>query len=161
MKKIYRDTGAYGAILDEYEKAINELKELVVTVKNEQLFILVDQVTKDEDCRSIQTILTHVVQSGYTYAITIRKHLGETLEYTDKVTLHTPEEYVMALSQMMDYTIKVMDDYPEMDLEVSDNNKKLTTRWGQMYNIEQLLEHAIVHILRHRRQVERFLLKLD
>ena len=26
-----------------------------------------------------------------------------------------------------------------------------------VYNLEQLVEHAIVHLLRHRRQVERFL----
>ena len=31
-----------------------------------------------------------------------------------------------------------------------------TVRWGVLYNLEQLLEHAIVHILRHRRQIERF-----
>ena len=28
-------------------------------------------------------------------------------------------------------------------------------------NIEQLLEHAVLHILRHRRQVEKFLLKFE
>jgi uncharacterized damage-inducible protein DinB len=33
------------------------------------------------------------------------------------------------------------------------------TRWGVNYNIDQLLEHAIVHILRHRRQIQKFLLK--
>ena len=27
---------------------------------------------------------------------------------------------------------------------------------GQSYDAEQLLEHAIVHILRHRRQIEKF-----
>jgi hypothetical protein len=34
---------------------------------------------------------------------------------------------------------------------------KMPVRWGPTYDLEQLLEHAIVHILRHRRQVERFL----
>jgi hypothetical protein len=27
--------------------------------------------------------------------------------------------------------------------------------WGVPYDLEQLLEHAIVHILRHRRQIEK------
>ena len=31
---------------------------------------------------------------------------------------------------------------------------------GQVYNIEQIAEHAIVHILRHRRQIEKFKLAL-
>ena len=35
-------------------------------------------------------------------------------------------------------------------------NNKMKVSWGQEYDLEQLLEHAIVHILRHRRQVERF-----
>lgn len=33
---------------------------------------------------------------------------------------------------------------------------KIDTRWKVTYDFEQLLEHAIVHILRHRRQVENF-----
>lgn len=161
QNKEYRDTDAYGALLDEYEKAIGELKKLVSTVTTEQLLNIVDRETKDEDCRSIQTILSHVVSAGYTYAITIRKHLGESLEYKESVLLNSSTDYNDALSQMMDYTIQLMDDYPNMNLEESDNNKKMVTRWGQMYNIEQLIEHAIVHILRHRRQIERFLLKLN
>ena len=39
-------------------------------------------------------------------------------------------------------------------------HKKIVVKWGQTYDPEQLFEHAIVHILRHRRQIERFLLQL-
>ena len=31
------------------------------------------------------------------------------------------------------------------------------SRWGVRYDLEQLLEHAVVHILRHRRQIEKFI----
>ena len=31
------------------------------------------------------------------------------------------------------------------------------SRWGEDYNIEQMLEHAIVHPMRHRIQLERLL----
>ena len=31
-----------------------------------------------------------------------------------------------------------------------------TVRWGPVYDPEMILEHAIVHLLRHRRQVERW-----
>jgi len=34
---------------------------------------------------------------------------------------------------------------------------QIRSRWGAVYDLEQLLEHAIVHVLRHRRQIERFL----
>ncbi len=33
---------------------------------------------------------------------------------------------------------------------------RFESRWKQPYDIEQMLEHAIVHILRHRRQLERW-----
>ena len=161
MIKTFRDIGAHGALLDEYEKALDELKDLVSQVTTDQLIYIVDHMTDDEDCRSIQTILTHIVLSGYTYAITIRNHLGESIEYKDDVILDNSEDYNHALSDMMKYTIQMIVNNPKMKLEESDNSKKLTTRWGQMYNIEQLLEHAIVHILRHRRQIERFLIKIN
>jgi len=31
------------------------------------------------------------------------------------------------------------------------------SRWGEDYNIEQMLEHAVVHPMRHRIQLERLL----
>jgi hypothetical protein len=31
-----------------------------------------------------------------------------------------------------------------------------TVRWGPVYDPEMLLEHAICHLLRHRRQLERW-----
>ena len=34
---------------------------------------------------------------------------------------------------------------------------KMQVRWGPTYDFEQLFEHAIVHVLRHRRQIDRFL----
>jgi chromosomal replication initiation ATPase DnaA len=41
----------------------------------------------------------------------------------------------------------------DSELEQSDNSLKMKTRWGQVYDIEQLTEHAVVHILRHKRQI--------
>ena len=32
-----------------------------------------------------------------------------------------------------------------------------TSRWGQGYTIEQMLEHAVVHPMRHRVQLERLM----
>ena len=31
------------------------------------------------------------------------------------------------------------------------------TRWGELYSVEMLLEHAVVHPMRHRIQLERIL----
>ena len=160
MQKIYRDNGAIGALLDEYEKSLNELITVIDNVSQEQLLQIVDTETKDEDCRSIQTILTHVVESGYTYVVEIRKWLGEEISYKDKVFLNEIEEYKTSLREMFKFNEQLFLDYPDLVLVEKDPNKKITVRWGQKYDVDQLLEHAIVHILRHRRQIERFMLRL-
>lgn len=155
--KQYRDNGAIGAILDEYEKAIQELQKIICDLTPLELTQIVDAETKDPDCHSIQTILTHVVGSGYYYAAEIRRHLGESEGNKTKKKLKTTKEYHDALNEMFLYNVKLFEDYPKMKIEEKDNNKKILTRWNQSFDPEQLLEHAIVHILRHRRQVERFI----
>ncbi|MGZ9733826.1 hypothetical protein [Flavobacterium sp. GNP002] len=51
------------ALLAEYEKAIIELQHVIQDVSQEDLIFIVDQETKNPDCKSIQTILSHVVSS--------------------------------------------------------------------------------------------------
>ena len=60
--KEFRDKGAIGALLDEYERSIIELKKVITSISKEELIEIVDKETKDEDCRSIQRILSHVVE---------------------------------------------------------------------------------------------------
>lgn len=156
QKTKYRENGAIGALLDEYEKSINELIETISNLTQEQLLEIVDANASDEDCKSIQSILTHVVQSGYTYVVEVRKWLGEEIGYKNKIPLMRIDEYQAALREMFTFNEALFADYPHIELYVDDSNKKINVRWGQQYDVEQLFEHAIVHILRHRRQIERF-----
>lgn len=160
MNKKYRKNGSIGALLDEYEKSIKELKEVISDLTPAELTKIVDNITKDKDCRSIQSILTHVVESGYTYVIEIRKSLGENVNYKSKEFLRSTIEYAIALDRMFAYNEKLFEDYPKIKLEEYDPTKKFEVRWGQIYDVEQIIEHAIVHILRHRRQIEKFKLIL-
>ncbi len=152
----FRTNGAIGALLDEYEKSISELIEVIQDVNTSELIAIKDNKTEDKDCRSIQTILTHVVQSGYTYAIEVKRWLGESVNYKDKVTLTSSNDYILALKEMFVYNDTLFKDHPNLSLIEYDPSKKILVRWGQRYDVEQLFEHAIVHILRHRRQIERF-----
>ena len=158
--KEFRDNGAIGALLDEYGKSIEELKEVITTISKDELIEIVDHETKDKDCQSIQTILSHVVESGYGYVIVIRKWLGENIAYKNKELLYSIDEYKLAVDKMFSYNEKLFQDYPELQLEEYKSENKIKVRWGQIYDVEQLFEHAIVHILRHRRQIERFQIKL-
>jgi len=152
-------TGATDALLDEYEKALLELRTIIKGISTEQLCAIADPATKDPDCASIQTVLSHVVQSGYTYVVEIRKWLGEEVDYKPKVALPSVELYLHALDKMFDYNVQLFKDHPNLELVTYEAKRKIKTRWGQLYDVDQLMEHAIVHVLRHRRQIERFLQK--
>ncbi len=155
----YRNNGAIGALLDEYEKVINEFQEVISQISQTELTIILDAETKDEHCKSFQNILSHVISAGYYYAIEIRNSLcGEKNPYPTTIIYGTIKEYQQEINTMFKYNEKLFADYPDLTIETIHSNEKLITRWGQIYDVEQLFEHAIVHILRHRRQLEKFLI---
>jgi uncharacterized damage-inducible protein DinB len=160
MKNYLTRKGAIGALLDEYEKAIDELKELIGDITEKQLAVIVDEQTADEDCRSVQTILTHVVRAGFNYSVAIHRTKQPDLAYRDKKSRTSAHEYTRDLDEVFRYTEEVLGRFTDREIEEHDNGKKILSRWEQRYDIEQLMEHAIVHILRHRRQIHKFKIKL-
>jgi uncharacterized damage-inducible protein DinB len=155
MHKIYR-TGATGALLDEYERAINEMIAVITAINPAVLVTLVDSATTDTNCQSIQSILTHVVSAGYRYATYIRRLKGASLPSLGDMPRLSAEEYENDLKAVFLFTLETFNGISDNELETFDDAKKMRASWGQLYDIEQLMEHAIVHILRHRRQIERF-----
>ena len=150
---------AIRALLDEYKRALDDLVLAIESLSSEQLTLVRDELTKDADCKSIQSILAHVVASGKTYGVMINNHLGDSAVRSEKLFHETSEQYVKDLLAMFDEQEALFDQYPNAQIEENDPSKKIKARWGNRYDIEQLLEHAIVHILRHRRQIEKFLNK--
>lgn len=159
MTKEYRN-GPVGALLDEYERALEELKTLVKSIGKEDFLRVIDHDTPDPDCRSIQTVMNHVVCAGYGYANYIRKEFGnEWVERRQDYNLGSPNTACNALDNMFTYTLESMEG--KWDLDHGDLIKhQIKVSWGPVYDFEQLVEHAIVHILRHRRQIDRFLIQI-
>ena len=156
MAKTYR-TGPIGALLDEYERAAAELKGILNAIPQEGFVKIADPHTANPDCRSIQTVINHVVRAGYRYANYIRKQFGEPwAESRESYDVSSPEAACRELDGMLAYTAETLENKWGLIYEDIMSNK-MTVSWGPEYDLEQLLEHAIVHILRHRRQVERFL----
>ncbi len=154
MKKTYRP-GAVGALMDEYERATAELARILESISDEEYSRVRDTGTKDEDCRSIQTIMTHVVGAGYGYAGMMRDAWGVERAPHERVPI-TRADTPAQLRAMLDYMIATLE--PHWDLsEAESNAMQMRARWGVTYDFEQLFEHGIVHVLRHRRQIERFL----
>lgn len=157
MTNISGMSGARGALLSEYEKAIGELKNVVKDVGPELLATILDEDTNDENCRSVQSILSHVVHAGYGYATKIEALKSPKCIRPEKAVYDSIVHYVEDLDSMLQYTARVLDKFKDEDLEEYIQEKKIQTEWGQCYDIEQMMEHAIVHVLRHRRQLEALL----
>jgi uncharacterized damage-inducible protein DinB len=147
--------GALGALMDEYERAAADLIKVIEQVTQSEFQLIRDTATEDEDCRSIQTIMTHVVRSGYGYAISIRKSFGIDASQT-KIKLNTPLEAITEFEKMLSYSAETFNGRWGMSYDEIDNTA-VVARSGKKYDIESMMEHAIVHILRHRRQIEKFL----
>jgi len=154
MKKQYRN-GAIGALMDEYEHAGNELINVVKGIPESDFEKVFDQYTKDEDCRSVQTIVSHVINSGYGYANYIRDRYSIPIKSPAR-RLFLGTEFINEMNKMLDYTCDTLEGKWKIS-EKEIMKIKIKSRWGPEYDIEQLLEHAIVHILRHRRQIEKFI----
>lgn len=154
MEKTYRK-GAIGALTDEYEKALEELKVLLIKIPDDK-FKEVYNKEADTDFRSIKNIVSHVIRSGYGYANHIRKRFGNNYAVHEIEIIKT-EEGISELNNMFDYTVETFEDkwlltYDEL------MNTIIKTSWTT-YDLEAIIEHAVVHILRHRLQIEKLIIK--
>ena len=73
--RTYRQ-GAVGALTDEYERAAAEFAGILEDIPDDEYECIRDTETRDEDCRSIRTVVTHVVRAGYGYAEMLREAWG-------------------------------------------------------------------------------------
>ncbi|MEW6733955.1 MAG: DinB family protein [Acidobacteriota bacterium] len=154
IQKEYRK-GAIGALMDEYERATLELKRVIESVTDSEFERIVDKETSDESCRSIQTIAGHVVIAGYAYANYIREQFKISTTASQDGLLSRSQSLIK-LNEILTYTEQTLEGRWLMS-EQAISSIVIKTRWGVTYDLEQLLEHAIVHILRHRRQIEKFI----
>jgi uncharacterized damage-inducible protein DinB len=154
MRKSYRN-GAIEALMDEYERAAADLTRLIEQIPEEDFVRVVDTQTKDEDCRSAQTIMLHVVRAAYGYADYIREQFA-IASTRPQPRLLSRRESLEQLDAALNYTVQTLEGKWEMSGEEI-SKTVINSRWGAVYDVEGLLEHAVVHILRHRRQLEKFI----
>ncbi len=154
MKEHYRK-GAIGALADEYEKALDELKDILTGI-DEQQFVQVIDETVEKDFQSVRSIVLHIIRSGYVYANHIRRRFGEQSDSVD-LDIHSKAEMLSGLDKMFQYTLETFNN----KWLLSDDELLSTiikTSWST-YDLEALIEHAIVHVLRHRLQIQKLLMK--
>lgn len=153
MPTIYR-RGGLGGLQDEYERATRDLLALLENLSDEEY--LATRPEEVDFLQSIQLIMYHVVRAAYGYADKIRKTISV------EVTSNKPDqpfsrlEAITNLQSAIEYSAASFEGKWTMKDEDLDGIKMMAP-WKVEYSIEQMMEHAIVHILRHRRQIERIL----
>lgn len=91
--------GSVQALLDEYKKAIGELNNVIKPINDDHLPVIVDHLTDDPACRSIQTILTHVVESGLNYAVYFENYIGNNTAFFNLNDYSSAKEYIIQLRE--------------------------------------------------------------
>lgn len=152
--KTEQNKRAVNAILAEYERALKELQYVIATISNKDLAATIDPHTSDPNGKSIRNILAHVVGSAFSYAIYIRESMDHAIPRPGLRHRDTALEYIRDLDEVIVFTRDTFKTIYDYSLEKFDYPDKIKTKWGQSYDIEQMMEHAIVHVLRHRRQIE-------
>lgn len=101
--------------------------------------------------------MNHVVRSGYGYGNGIRQEISMKAEPREhKHIAH--QEIGGEIDKMLAFTVETLDGKWELS-DAETNKIIIKSSGGYTETLDQLLEHAIVHILRHRRQIDKFLLK--
>jgi hypothetical protein len=123
--------GPLAALMDEYERAMEEYIPLVANLDPSIYEVILNPDSKDPV--AVKGIAFHTLFAGYAYANAIRRKFG--------------------MRAMFEYTEASLDGHWSM----TDDDLTATIipiSWSDHHDLEALLEHAIVHILRHRRQIE-------
>lgn len=158
-KKLYQSKrpGGLGALMDLYEQEADLLFEMMNQKVNDEAWAVIkDAETKDEDCRSIQTICQHIVGAGKYYIELAKK--GENPDYTmekDSISVKDKADFEAQFKTVLENQANHYKGRWDMSDEDIDKIK-VKTGWGPVLDIESLMEHAILHVMRHHRQILRW-----
>jgi uncharacterized damage-inducible protein DinB len=147
-------TRACLALAEETETARGALYRLLPRFPREA-FTTGNVETED----NVRGILCHVTFAIFSYACWMRRVLGrldpavekmEKAAFLDRVrSATTAGEFEEASRWASERFYGALSECTAEDLE-----KQFKTNWGELLGVEMMMEHALVHLLRHRRQLE-------
>lgn len=139
------------ALLYEYKKALNHLKDFLLGISDDRLKIVINPA--DKELESIQGVLTHTIFWGYYYLSMIEMHKGITdRRWSKKEYFDSVSEYINELDNMYKASEELLSGIP--DAEMHQFN-------ADFCDYENLIEHGIVHVYRHKTQIEKFVTLLS
>lgn len=150
MSNTYRP-GTIGVLTDEYEKAIEELKTVLKGLSAKQFTAIKDKSVY-KSFQSAKGIMEHILYCGFRYSNFIRKKFKNKTT-RNKIAVASADDAIAQLDKMFQHTLDTFSGKWEMTYTEM-LNTIIKTSWAT-YDMESMIEHAIVHVLRHRRQIER------
>lgn len=132
-----------------------ELREFVVVWRRAALAGVALPATADPSYASLDELLRHVFRAARGYMVWICQQLG----LPDPGIDATPEGAVLAaaperyLTHVLERWRAPLAAVPEARFE----DQSYASRWGAPYTIDAMLEHAVMHPLRHAWQLRRLL----
>ena len=148
--------GPWGGVMDEYARAAAELCDVLESLPVDQF--LEERESPDPDTTSIRAIATHCVNSAFGYSNAIRRARGAEIDINGRIekgALSSPDHVRPHLRAALHHTEQTLVPLQDADAETI-IGLSFQSGWGQTYDPESILEHGIVHLLRHRRQIERW-----
>ena len=149
-------SGPFGALMDEYARAAEDFCGVVERFDLARFDV--ERPSNNPSTVSPRAICLHVIGAAHRYAHYIRKARGvdfvERYE-ADAARLHSPRDVRALLTEgivLTEETVEPLLKATEQEIQVL----SFTVRWGPRYDPEMILEHAVCHLLRHRRQLERW-----
>lgn len=148
--------GPFGALMDEYARAADDFCRVVETFDAARF----DSVHSSNDSKtaSPRAVCAHVCAAAHRYVHYIRKARG--LDFIDAYDMDpsrigAPADTRGFLAEAILMTEETIEPLVGLDDE-GIQALSIVVRWGPRYDPEMMLEHAVCHLLRHRRQLERW-----
>ncbi len=144
---------AYGgarALVQLHERHLRDFVRMWRRAKGADLALPASQ---DPDTDSLGAMLRHVLGAARGYMVWI----CECLELPDPDIAAVPDDVEEALDAYVDHLLERWDGpLVELDQKTADR-ATFASRWGTVYCIDAMLEHAVMHPIRHALQLERAL----
>jgi hypothetical protein len=149
-------SGPFGALMDEYSRAAEDFCRVVESFDPSRFDV--ERPSNNPNTVSPRAICLHVIGAAHRYAHYIRKARGVDFveRYdADPMRLHSPRDLRALLTEgilLTEESVEPLLTASEQDIQAL----SFAVRWGPQYDPEMILEHAVCHLLRHRRQLERW-----
>ena len=109
----------------------------------------------DADYESPERLVAHVQGAARSYLLWIWEVLEKPIEGLPRI-----RDAALIVPRLEEFQAETLAGWEKHLAPLTDEQlapMQYLSRWGEPHNIEQMLEHAVVHPMRHRRQLEKIL----